>query len=930
MSIRSKNTQIMEKHMNKSKKTSTRNDIRVPLTPETNVAAEAFSSKRAMETIRGLWETARLMDSKAVRASAEFVAKELREAGLNGVTIEDIPSDGKTSFGGWLMPISWTVTKARLEAIVPGQRKEALADYDEIPQSLALYSPPTPHGEWVEGPVVMAPDAASVWGQLRGAFLLLESGMGTLEINEMAARSGALGVIVCMPNNDPKAARYVNYAVPMDEGRACVPCFSLSPAAGARLKALLQTKPAIHLRARVQAERKAGTMPVVTATLGQGQPEVYLCAHLDEPGAQDNASGVGVAIEALRALQAAPGKPPRRTIRVFFSVEVRGIQAWLNSRNRVPSFLAGLNLDMVGCEPGPETQGLMTLGRSFPGQAHFASYLLEAAARLADKGAGHKACRIQACGVSDALVGLNPAPGHMSLEQKTGPTYHSSADVPATLSRDAIRWAGMAATAFLHAVTRFDNREALGLARRIVRRAADAMRGKPAEAAAIRAQAVAELDSLRRVMAVANLFGDWSKPADLYKAGVRRSTGCWPAVEDLKRLESEIAALPAAPAGTATPPPEKSRAQREAASLVPQVTFRGFLSFEDHVTPAARTELAEVLGLTPGWSTEKWAWLLASRLRGKATVAEVVNELRGQGVVIDMQKAVALARYLVKTGKARLRPILSPADLRRAFRTLGVRRGSILCVHTSLSQFGYIPGGAKTLLTALQDVLGPRGTLCMPTHSLSVLGAEPYDPRHSRSVVGAVSDYFRRQPGVIRSPHPTHSVAAVGPAARALTRLVDRNSAPLARDGFWGKLYDAGGDVLLICPVRSTTILHAGEVWTGVSQPTLITHRKEADGERRVFTQPQAPWHVDHFQTTMIDPLLQQGTMRSTTLGDGTIFLAPARALADISVAVNRTNPMISIGRNGACTCFYCQAVRQGVQKASPVPEEDGKPGKLN
>jgi aminoglycoside 3-N-acetyltransferase len=233
-------------------------------------------------------------------------------------------------------------------------------------------------------------------------------------------------------------------------------------------------------------------------------------------------------------------------------------------------------------------------------------------------------------------------------------------------------------------------------------------------------------------------------------------------------------------------------------------------------------------------------------------------------------------------------------------------------------------------MTALQDVLGPRGTLCMPTHSLSVLGAEPYDPRHSRSVVGAVSDYFRRQPGVIRSPHPTHSVAAVGPAARALTRLVDRNSAPLARDGFWGKLYDAGGDVLLICPVRSTTILHAGEVWTGVSQPTLITHRKEADGERRVFTQPQAPWHVDHFQTTMIDPLLQQGTMRSTTLGDGTIFLAPARALADISVAVNRTNPMISIGRNGACTCFYCQAVRQGVQKASPVPEEDGKPGKLN
>ena len=921
--------------MNKNKQVSQQREVRVPLTPETIAATEAFQPKRAMETIRRIWEAARLMDSKAIRTAAEFVASELREAGLDGVTIEELPADGKTSFGGWLMPVSWTVTKARLEAIVPGHGKEALADYGEIPQSLALYSPPTPHGDWVEGPVVIAPDAASVWGRLRGAFLFLESGMGSAEVNEAAARSGALGVIVCMPNNDPKAVRYVNYAVPMDEGRACVPCFSLSPAAGARLKALLQTKPALHLRARVQAERAAGTTPLVTATLGQGQPEIYLCAHLDEPGVQDNASGVGVAIEALRALQAATrgpgGKPPRRTIRVFFSVEVRGIQAWLNSRNRVPAFLAGLNLDMVGCEPDPETQeSVMTLGRGFRGQAHFAPHLLDAAARLADKRTGNRPIISRTCGVSDALFGLSPAPGHVSLEQKTGPTYHSSADVPASLSLGAIHWSGVAATAFLHAITRFDNRAAIDLARRLVRSAAGAMRVKPAEAATIRAQAAAELDSLRRVMAVPDLFGDWRTPADLYKAGVRRSTGCWPAVEDRKRLESVIAALPSAPAKRGVVAPGPDRARREAERLVPQITFRGFLSFEDHVTPAARTELAEALDLAPGWATERWVWLLASRLRGKATIAEVVDELQQNGMAIDMKKAVALARYLVKTGKARLRPILSPADLRRTFRAIGVRRGSILCVHSSLSQFGYIPGGAKTLVTVLQDVLGPRGTLCIPTHSLSVLGTEPYDPLHSRSVVGAVSEYFLRHPGVIRSPHPSHSVAAVGPAARELTRLSNPDSAPMSRDGFWGKFYDAGGDVLLLCPIRSTTIFHVGEAWTGVPQPLLITHRKDADGHRRIATLPQAPWHVDHCQVTMADPLMQQGIMRSAKLGDGTIFFAPARAMADISVAVNRANPMISIGRNGACSCFYCQAVRRGIQKASPSPEEDCKAGKLN
>ncbi|MEI8241674.1 MAG: AAC(3) family N-acetyltransferase [bacterium] len=906
--------------MNKSKQGLQQRDVQIPLTPETIAATEAFRPKRAMETIRRLWEAARLIDAKAVRAAAEFVASELREAGLDGVTIEEIPADGKTSFGGWLMPVAWTATEARLEVRIPGQGVETLADYGEIPQSLALYSPGTPHGDWVEGSVVAAPDAVSVQSRLRGAFLFLESGMGSAEINETAAGSGALGVIVCMPNNDPKAARYVNYAVPMDADRACVPCFSLSPAAGARLKALLQTEPALHLRARVQAERAAGKAPLVTATLGQGQPEVYLCAHLDEPGAQDNASGVGVAIEALRALQAATrgpgGKPPRRAIRVFFSVEVRGMQAWLNSRKRVPGFLAGLNLDMVGCEPDPETQGsVMTLGRGFPGQSHFAPYLLEAAARLADKRTGNRPIRSRPCGVSDALLGLSPAPGHVSLEQKTGPTYHSSADVPAFLSLDAIRWSGMAATAFLHAITRFDNRAAIDLARRLVRSAAGAMRVKPTEAATIWAQAAAELDSLRRGMAVPDLFGDWRTPADVYKAGVRRSTGCWPAVEDRKRLESVIAALPAAPAGKVVVMSERNRVRREAEVLVPQVTFRGFLSFEDHVTPAARTELAEALDLAPGWSTETWAWLLASRLRGKATLAEAVDTLRDQGAVIEMKKAVALTRYLVKIGKAHLRPILKAAELRRAFRAIGVRRGSVLCVHSSLSQFGYIPGGAETLVEALLDVLGPRGTLCVPTHSLSVLGAEPYDPQHSRSVVGAVSEYFLRHPGVVRSPHPTHSVAALGPDARALTRLSNPESAPMARDGFWGKLYDAGGDVLLLCPITSATIFHVGEAWTSVPQPSLIAHRKDSVGHRRIVTLPQAPWHVDHFQATMADPLLQQGVMRSATLGDGTICFASARAMADISVAVNRATPMISIGRNGACSCFYCQAVRRGTDK---------------
>lgn len=899
-----------------------------PLPEDALKVAGKFQAGNALKTAAALWEIGRRMDSTAIRAAADFVAEKLREAGVDQVAVTSLNQSNVQTLGGWLIPVTWKVQEACLKTVDGGGI--VLADYAANPQSLAMYSPSTAGDGWVEGGVVKAPDVVSAGERLRGAFLLLESGAGSPDLNAAAAKAGALGVLVAIANKDPEACRYLNYSVPLDAERACVPCFSLSPSAAARLESLLASDPGVRLRARVRAVREPGEMPLVTGILGAGDPSVYLCAHLDEIGAQDNASGVAVALESLRVLHAAAkrktGAPALRAIRVFFSVEVRGMQAWLNQQRRDPQFLAGLNLDMVGCDTSTG-ENMMSVNRGFQGVNHFSPRILDAAVRLADATVGGMATRVKGCGVSDGFYGINPPPGHVSLEQATNATYHSSADVPSQLNRRSLNWSGRAAVGFLYGMTRFGNKDAIRMAKAIVRETMAAMKSSPGESAAIRARAGAELESLRRAMKNAELYGTWRSPEDLYRAGVVRRTGCWPAIADMVRMNGVVESLPKAQAAAVAATVDKAGIRKEADNMVPQAAFRGFLSFEDHVSDGQREALSKALGMKPAWGSEKWVYMLAARMRGKATVAEIVDGIRSSGVVVDMEKAVALVRYLVQTGKARLRPILERKDLVKTFRDIGVKRGSVLAVHSSLSQFGYIRGGPRTVVEALLEVLGPKGTLCMPTHSASVLGAAPYDPAKSPSKVGALTEFFRKMPGVIRSRHPTHSVAAFGPAAKALTHMKDPAIAPLSRHGFWGKLVDHDGSVLLLCPIRSSTILHVGEAWEQIPQPLLIAHSFDPKGKRVVQVMPQSPWHVDHFQETMVDPLMQKGIMRMAPLGESKIFFAPARAMAEISVEVNRANPLITIGRKGACSCFYCKAVRDGVMaRQGDANGAEGKP----
>ena len=175
---------------------------------------------------------------------------------------------------------------------------------------------------------------------------------------------------------------------------------------------------------------------------------------------------------------------------------------------------------------------------------------------------------------------------------------------------------------------------------------------------------------------------------------------------------------------------------------------------------------------------------------------------------------------------------------------LGVTPGMTLLVHSSLSALGWVNGGPVAVILALENVLGPEGTLVMPAHSGGL--SDPagwenppvpeawwdvirqtmpaYDPDLTPSRgMGVIPECFRNQKGVRRSSHPHFSFAAWGADAAAITRehtlefgLGDRS--PLAR------IYDRDGWVLLLgVGHENNTSLHLAEYRADYAGKRVIT-----------------------------------------------------------------------------------------------------------
>src|SRR2546423_6651563 len=116
----------------------------------------------------------------------------------------------------------------------------------------------------------------------------------------------------------------------------------------------------------------------------------------------------------------------------------------------------------------------------------------------------------------------------------------------------------------------------------------------------------------------------------------------------------------------------------------------------------------------------------------------------------------------------------TPAGLKSALLGVGVVPGDVLMVHSAFDSFRGFQGSPMDVIRTLQEVVGVEGALMMPTIPFRgtaveyALGDPVFDVRQTISRMGLITELFRRSSGVVRSIHPTHSVAVWGNRSAAL------------------------------------------------------------------------------------------------------------------------------------------------------------------
>jgi len=269
---------------------------------------------------------------------------------------------------------------------------------------------------------------------------------------------------------------------------------------------------------------------------------------------------------------------------------------------------------------------------------------------------------------------------------------------------------------------------------------------------------------------------------------------------------------------------------------------------------------------------------------------------------------------------------MKKADLLEALRKIGIKAGDRLLVHSSFKSLDY-EGAPTEVCQCLMEAVTDKGLLMMVTHSYNFINRKelgPYNKDVSPVQIGIIPETFRQMDGVLRSLHPTHSVAAWG--KDALEFITGHEKLEAAGEGTpYYRFARADGKILMIgCDLEACTMVHEAE-WEA-QVPYLDIHFDPKWGRAALYYDDKAELiRIDyknipgcsHGFVKCQPGLTDSGCLNKISLNKETSYLADAACLLNYLVKRLCEDPYILLEREST-DCYQCMEAikrRNNLQK---------------
>ena len=270
---------------------------------------------------------------------------------------------------------------------------------------------------------------------------------------------------------------------------------------------------------------------------------------------------------------------------------------------------------------------------------------------------------------------------------------------------------------------------------------------------------------------------------------------------------------------------------------------------------------------------------------------------------------------------------MSQSDFSQMLRSLGVERGDRLIVHSSFRRLRGLVETPDEAIDAILDCIGWKGNLVLPAFNYSSPLPEPYyDPQETPARTGIVVETGRQRPDALRSLHPTHSVAVIGPDAEELTR--DHLSVRALGVGSpLDRLARTGGRILLLgVGHTSNSTIHVAEEHAGLpkaplSEPWPRARVRLPDGS--VVEHPLDPSPSCGLAFGGAEYVLRrEGLIRDGRAAGCRIQIMDGQDVVDHVSALIGQEPKVLLCTNDACE--RCRSNRHRIDEYGLQPPETG------